>query len=132
MISIFFIAGALTTAVGLPRIVALLIDSGQMDRLADRNGAIGRAVEEGLRYTTPVPATMRIARRDVDLGGRTVRAGRRPSCLTANLARDARLFPEPHHYDVRRRHDPRARHLWYGAGSALVSAFPSRSGSSAW
>src|SRR5207249_814876 len=68
VVSIFFVAGTLTTALSLPRIVAVLIDSGQIGRLREGGDSIARALEEGLRYVTPIPATVRIAAREVRLG----------------------------------------------------------------
>ena len=74
VVSIFFVAGTLTTALSLPRIVAVLIDSGQIGRLREGGDSIARALEEGLRYVTPIPATVRIA--DLDLRVRFARGER--------------------------------------------------------
>ena len=124
VISIFFIAGALTTAVALPRIVALLVDSEQMAGLGDDADRVARAIDEGLRFTTPVPATVRVAQRDAEVRGRRIRGGSRVVILTSNLARDAALFPDPHRFDAARVHDARARYLWYGAGPHFCFGFP--------
>lgn len=124
VLSIFFIAGALTTAVALPRILALLVDSGQLGMLGNDAARVARAVDEGLRFTTPVPATVRVAQRDCEVRGRRIRAGSRVVILTSNLARDAALFPDPHRFDVTRVHDARARYLWYGAGPHFCFGFP--------
>jgi cytochrome P450 len=123
VISIFFVAGTLTTALSLPRIVALLIDSGQIDRLRQGHDTIARALDEGLRYVTPIPATVRIADRDVMLRGRRIRAGTRIVILTTNLTRDPQVFPDPFRFDVDRVHDPRGRNLWYGAGAHFCFGF---------
>ncbi len=123
ILSIFFVAGALTLGVALPRIAALLIESGQLDRLRNDPSAVARAVDEGLRYTCPVPATMRIAAQDADVGSLRVRKGERLLILTANMSRDAELFPNPDRFDVSRQHDPRARYLWYGAGPHFCLGF---------
>lgn len=123
VISIVFVAGTLTTALALPRIVALLIDSGQIGRLREGRDIIARALDEGLRYVTPTPATVRIADRDVMLRGRRVRAGTRMVILTANLTRDPQIFPDPFRFDVDRVLDPRGRHLWYGAGPHFCFGF---------
>jgi cytochrome P450 len=122
IVSIFFIAGTITTALALPRIVALLIDSGQMARLRDRD-AIGRAVDEGLRYVAPVPVTVRIANRGVMLRGREIPVGTRLLVFTSNLTRDASVFPDAARFDIDRVHDARGRHLWYGAGPHFCFGF---------
>jgi cytochrome P450 len=123
VISLIFLAGTLSTAASLPRIVALLVDTGQMGSLRGRPDAVSRAVAEGLRYVTPVPATVRIAVRDSSVNGYDVAAGERLVILTCNLARDAGLFPDPDRFDASRVHDPRARNLWYGAGPHFCLGF---------
>jgi cytochrome P450 len=123
VISLIFLAGTLTTAASLPRIVALLVDSGQLGGLRGRPDAVARAIAEGLRYVAPVPATVRIAARDSSVQGHDVAAGERLVILTCNMARDAGLFPDPDRFDASRVHDPRARNLWYGAGPHFCLGF---------
>jgi cytochrome P450 len=121
---LIFLAGTLTTAAALPRLVGLLLDSGQMPMLQRDPSRALRAVDEGLRYLAPVPATTRIARSTVSVGGMTVPAGTRVIVLTGNLTRDRALFPDPDRFNVERTHDPRAKHLWYGAGPHFCFGFP--------
>ena len=122
-LSIFFVAGALTLGVALPRIAALLMDSGQLTHIARDGTLVARAVDEGLRYTCPVPATIRIAANEGSLGNVRVHAGERVVLLTANMARDPALFPDPDRFDITRPHDSRARYLWYGAGPHFCLGF---------
>ena len=123
VLSLVFLAGTLTTAAALPRITAMLIDSGRLPSLRRTPDWVPRAVAEGLRCVAPVPATMRIAQRDVHVRGRHIARGERLVILTCNLARDPGLFPEPDRFDPARVHDPRARHLWYGAGPHFCLGF---------
>jgi cytochrome P450 len=103
--------------------VALLVDSGQLPLLQADATLVPRAVDEGLRYTCPVPLTLRLAAHDCALEAVRVRAGERVVILTSNLARDPQLFPDPSRFDITRRHDPRARYLWYGAGPHFCLGF---------
>ena len=123
LLSIFFIAGALTLGVTLPRLLALLVDSGQLALVRADPSLVARAVDEGLRFTCPVPLTMRLAAADEQVGTLRVRRGERVIVLTANLARDPRLFPDPHRFDITRPAEPRARYLWYGAGPHFCMGF---------
>jgi cytochrome P450 len=123
VLSLFFLGGTLTSSAALPRIVSLLVDSGQMTRLHAHPELIPQAIAEGLRFITPLPATIRIATRDGRVGSRRIRAGERVVILTCNTARDAKLFPDPDRFDISRVHDPRARHLWYGAGPHFCFGF---------
>jgi cytochrome P450 len=123
VVSLIFLAGTLTTASALPRIVALLVDGGHIDAIRARPQALAGAISEGLRYTAPVPATVRIAARDVELRGHRIASGTRLVILTCNLARDPSLFPAPDRFDPMRTHDPRARNLWFGAGPHFCLGF---------
>lgn len=123
ILSIFFVAGALTLGVALPRLIALLADSGQLALVTADPSLTARAVDEGLRYTCPVPLTLRLAAQEAMIGGVSVRAGERVVVLTSNLARDPQLFTDPARFDITRRQDPRARYLWYGAGPHFCLGF---------
>lgn len=123
VLSIFFVAGALTLGTAIPRLIALLIDSGELRTLRANPDSINTAVDEGMRFICPIPATVRIAGCDTALGGHRIARGRRIIVLTANCARDDALFPDGDRFDVRRRHDPRARYLWYGAGPHFCLGF---------
>lgn len=116
LLVIFVMAGTLTVSAALPRLVALLVDTGSFKRLAEDPACISQAIDEGLRFVTPLPGTIRIVRRDATVQGHKLSAGSRLVILTCNLARDAKLFPDPDRFDIARVHDRRARRLWYGAG----------------
>lgn len=124
VLSIFFLAGTLTSAVALPRIVALLIDSGAMSTLRADPGLVARAVDEGLRFVAPVPATVRIAAADADVRKQRIGAGARVIVMTASMARDPALYERPHAFDITRDVESRARFLWYGAGPHFCIGFP--------
>lgn len=123
VLTVFFLTGTLTTSNALPRIVALLVDSGQFAMLREHPELIGPALSEGLRYATPVPATMRIARDSAIIGGKRIARGARIIVLTSNLARDPRMFADPDRFDITRAPNPRARNLWYGAGVHFCLGF---------
>jgi cytochrome P450 len=110
------VAGTVSLTAALPRIVAVLIDTGQLAVVQRHPESVARAVAEGLRFVAPVPATTRIAARNTSVGGVQVNAGTRMLILTMNVARDPRHFPRPDRFDVDRVHDPAARQPWYGAG----------------
>src|SRR5439155_23707113 len=87
--------------------------SGGLVALADRPEAWERlrrdrtlvppAVEEMLRWTTPVVSFMRTATRDAELGGQTLRAGDAVLMLYATANRDERQFaPTADRFDIRR------------------------------
>jgi cytochrome P450 len=72
------------------------------------------AVDEVLRYDSPVQMTVRVARDDTELAGRPVRAGQAFVLMLAAANRDPEVFTAPDRFDVAR---PDARlHLSFSAG----------------
>jgi cytochrome P450 len=123
VLSIFFVAGTLTVAVALPRVVALLTDSGAWEELRANPTLVAPALDECLRFTTPVPATVRISQ-GADVRGHHFARGTRVVILTANLGRDPTVFDDPNRLDIHRAFDPRSRYLWYGYGPHFCLGFP--------
>jgi cytochrome P450 len=81
--------------------------------IADPTGWDG-AVEEVLRYDSPVQITSRTAKADAVVAGRDVRAATRVTLLLGAANRDPEVFPDPTRFDVGRRN---ARdHLAFSAG----------------
>jgi cytochrome P450 len=100
-----------------------LLSSGLLTLLRNPDGAgklteaperLGNAVEEMLRYEPPFQLANRIARVDVRIGGRTIRAGDRLLQFLGAANRDPAQFPDPARFDVER---PNAfKHLAFGGG----------------
>jgi cytochrome P450 len=115
MIGLLIIAGHETTvnliASGM---LALLEHPDQLDRLRQNPSLIKPAVEELLRYTSPVDTgTERFAREDLSLGGVTIRQGETVFAAIASANRDERQFPDPDVLDIARAPN---RHLAFGLG----------------
>jgi cytochrome P450 len=79
---------------------------------ADRS-AIESAVEELLRWLTPVHYFRRTATRDTELGGARIRAGDRVVMMYASANRDEAVFSEPQRFDIARDPNP---HVSFGFG----------------
>ena len=72
------------------------------------------AVEEFLRFITPVQFTKpRFVRRDVDLGGATVKKGERIMAMLAAANMDSSANPHPERLDLARKPN---RHVAFGTG----------------
>ncbi len=107
-----FVAGFETT-VGLLAngLLLLLRYPDQAVRMRSENKAVHSAVEEILRYESPIPIIPRLAVSDIELRGRTIKRGDGVAFHVAAANRDERKFPEPDRFDVRRRG---GRHLSLG------------------
>jgi cholest-4-en-3-one 26-monooxygenase len=93
---------------------ALLRHPDQRRWLAEDPARISTAVEEMLRWVTPIQNMNRTATRDASLRGRTIREGDKVLLLYPSANRDERVFREPFRFDVRRDPNP---HLAFGLGA---------------
>lgn len=100
---------------------ALLRHPEQRDRVWADPASIPRAVEEMLRFDSPVQLTTRLAKRDADLGGVTVPAGDWVYLVLGAANRDPAQFPDPDRFDVGRGD---TRHLSFGAGAHFCLGAP--------
>ncbi len=80
--------------------------------LADRS-KFGGAVEEMLRWVTPVSHFRRTLTEDLEVGGKTLKAGDKVILWYASGNRDEEIFDDP--YDFRVERDPNP-HMTFGAG----------------
>jgi cytochrome P450 len=84
-----------------------------LDRLRRDPGMVASAVEEILRYRSPIQGMVRLVARDTTLAGSTLPAGERAVAWIGSGNRDAAVFPEPERFDIARRPN---RHLAFGHG----------------
>jgi cytochrome P450 len=95
--------------------VALLGDPDSWSRLRQDPGLIPAALEEMLRYDSPVQLTSRIATQDVEVGGTVIEAGRAVLVSIGGANRDPGVFEEPDEFRIDRP-DP-GRHLCFSLGT---------------
>jgi cytochrome P450 len=94
--------------------VALLGDPDSWDRLRQDPALVPAAVEEMLRYDSPVQLTARIATEDVEVSGRVIAAGRPVIVFIGGANRDPAVFEQPDEFQIDRP-DP-GRHLAFSLG----------------
>ena len=92
---------------------ALLLHPEQWQMLRDDRSLLPAAIEEMLRWVTPVRNMNRTATRDVELAGQQVLAGDRLLLLYQAGNRDADVFDDPYRFDITR--DDARDHLAFGA-----------------
>jgi cytochrome P450 len=80
----------------------LLSHPDQTELLRCNPALVATAVEEFLRYDSPVPATSKIATERMEWYGRTIECGDMVLPFMSSANRDPRQFPEPDRLDVRR------------------------------
>lgn len=92
---------------------ALLLHPDQLARLRADRSLLDNAIEEMLRWVTPVRNMNRTATRDVELGGQQILEGDRLLLLYQAGNRDPQVFADPDRFDITRG-DARD-HLAFGA-----------------
>jgi cytochrome P450 family 142 subfamily A polypeptide 1 len=92
----------------------LLAHPDQMTRLAADPALMTAAVEEMLRWVSPIKNMARTATRDVELEGTTIAAGQELILLYPSANRDAAVFDDPDRFDITRSPNP---HMAFGFGA---------------
>ncbi len=92
---------------------ALLRHPDQLEKLRADPSLLPGAVEEMIRWVTPVKEFMRTATRDYDIGGVTVKEGQNVLLMYPSGNRDEAEFDDPDRFDITRTPN---RHVAFGAG----------------
>jgi cytochrome P450 len=111
---LFAVAGNETVRNGLPGgMLALLKNPAELARLRADRGLLGSAVEEMLRWHTPVMNFRRTATADTVVGNVPVRKGEKVVVWFSSANRDEQVFADPSRFDVGRSPND---HLSFGHG----------------
>ncbi|MFG7941085.1 MULTISPECIES: cytochrome P450 [Streptomyces] len=94
-------------------VLAFIEEPGQYARLTADPALLTRAVEEGLRWSSPANHFMRYTRRETELSGVRIPAGEAVVAWLGSANRDRRVFAEPFAFDVGRSPN---RHVAFGFG----------------
>jgi cytochrome P450 len=94
-------------------VLALLEHPAQLERLRAEPALVPSAIEEVLRYRSPVQAAFRATRESVGLRGRRIPANQLVLAMIGAANRDPSVFAEPHRFDIARHPNP---HVAFGHG----------------
>jgi cytochrome P450 len=110
------IAGSDTTRNALcDGIRAFVSHPDQIARYRDKPELRATAVEEVLRFSTPITFWVRGTTRDVTFGGATIPRGARVVTMLRSANRDEEVFERPFEFDIARDPNP---HVAFGGGGA--------------
>jgi cytochrome P450 len=111
---LFIFAGNETTRTGISQgILALMQHPEEFARLEADPSLVPTAVDEILRYGTPIIYFRRTATRDTEIRGIPIQAGDRVALWYVSANFDEDVFEDPHRFDVARRPNP---HVTFGRG----------------
>jgi cytochrome P450 len=130
------VANVLITLVGALETTTNLIGNGFLlllrhpdvwDRLQQSPELIPSAVEEFLRYESPIQHTARLAPGDVELGGKTIHTRQAVIAMIGAANRDPSHFDDPDRFDIERADNRHlafgwGHHFCFGAGIARIQA----------
>lgn len=111
---LLLIAGTETTTNLIDNAMLCFLDHpDQLTRLRAQPDLLPSAIEEVLRYRSPVQAIFRTTRRDVELGGQLIPAGKLVLPMIGAANRDPVCFADPGRFDIARDPNP---HVAFGHG----------------
>ncbi|MCS5721273.1 cytochrome P450 [Herbiconiux sp. CPCC 203407] len=119
----FVLTGTETLVSYLPRMLAILADTGWLPRLAHDRSLLGPAIGEGLRVTTPSPVMLRSVAVDARVGAVAVRPGDRlvlATFLANRRAGTGAAVP----FDPEANPAADLKQLWFGAGAHFCLGAP--------
>lgn len=114
----FVLTGTETLVSYIPRLIAILLDTGWFPSLASDRSLIEPAIAEGLRVTTPSPVMLRSVVADTAIGAVQVQAGDR--VILATFAANRALGP----FDPEANAASTLKQLWFGAGTHFCLGAP--------
>lgn len=107
-----FVGGHETTTNAIGNgLLALLRNEGEFQKLRDNPALLSSAVEECLRYDSPVQFTARSARQTTEIGEKKVYKGQSVMLMLGAANRDPAVFAAPDTFDISRQNN---RHLAFG------------------
>lgn len=101
--------------------LALLRHPEEMNKLRDDPSLMKNAVEEMLRYDSPVTETARIPLKATEIRGCPISAGESIVQVLAAANHDPQVYPEPHRFNVRR---DDTHHHSFGGGAHFCLGAP--------
>jgi cholest-4-en-3-one 26-monooxygenase len=116
-VGLFIAGGAETTRTAISHGLRAFVDHPeQWEAMAADPSLVPGAVEEVLRWVTPLNNMFRRAAADTEVGGRAIHRGDRIIMLYPSANRDEAVFDEPFTFDIRRDPNP---HVAFGFGTHL-------------
>ncbi|KUH88831.1 MULTISPECIES: cytochrome P450 [unclassified Mycobacterium] len=107
-------AGLETTYRSSSNLLALLLTHpDQLEALQRNRDLIPAAIEEGIRYETPLVLVARNTTRDVEMHGLTIPEGAQVNLCMGSANRDAKRWDNPDVFDI---HRPRRAHISFAGG----------------
>jgi cytochrome P450 len=116
LLTALLIAGTALVTLGVPRIVAVLLDTGVFAELRKDTTLLDRAIDECLRYMTLSNVLFRATTADTEVHGYTFPEGSRVYVVFYSIMRHRRYVRSARRLDVHRTVPSELKHLLFGFG----------------
>lgn len=109
------LAGAIDSITSLisSAVLCLIENPDQRGRLLSHMELLPSTVEEVLRFRCPIQAVQRVTKRNVEMHGKVIPAGKVIFAMIGAANRDPKQFRDPNHFDIARDPNP---HIAFGHG----------------
>ncbi len=116
LLTSLLVAGTAIVTIAVPRIVAVLLDSGAFAEIRADPALLKGAVDESLRFISPSNVLFRVTTGPVTVDGRSFPKGARIYVVFYSILKHGGFLPQPHAFDIRRSIPNELKHLWFGSG----------------
>ena len=111
---LLLLAGSETTTNLINNAIICFIEHpDQLARLREAPELLPSAIEEVLRFRSPLQWMLRLARRDIELHGQAIPQGKVILPMMGSANRDPKVFPDANRFDITREPNP---HIAFGHG----------------
>jgi len=111
---LLLLAGSETTTNLINNAILCFIEyPDELARLRASMAVLPSAIEEVLRYRSPLQWMLRVARQDIELHGLAIPKGKVVLPMMGSANRDPKIFPDPNRFDITREPNP---HIAFGRG----------------
>ena len=115
LLYVLLLAGFETTSKFLGKMLLhVLRERSLWETIVANQSLIPQVIEEALRFDPSVLTTLRVAREDVVIGGKTIEKGQRVQVVLASANHDEAIFPNPDRFH--HAHERASRHIAFGYG----------------
>ena len=116
LVSVIMVGATELVTYGLPRILAVMIDSGALPRVAAAPRLLDQAIDEGYRVVAPSNIVLRAVAADCEIAGHDFHRGERVLISLRNVMRQRKHFTDPGLFDLERVLPTNLRRLPFGVG----------------
>lgn len=123
LLTVLLIGGMELVSHAVPRVAAMLLDSGSFDDVKNDRSLLSNAINEGLRLVTPSDILFKAVTEDVIIADYAFKKNTRVYISLYGIMRSRTYVPHPKQYDIHRTIPKELKFLWFGHGAHSCLGF---------